>query len=97
MGAYSRSVERGDKANTPDISTVSTAYVLVRTFKKESRAMKIVNTHSSQDLLFSLDGGTTGRTIGPHGKIDEAHRAKTLMVKGGGAGTGYNIDTTEAQ
>lgn len=97
MDAYSRSVERGDKVNTPDVGTVGTTGTRVRKFSKESRAIKIVNLHATNNLLFSVDGGTIYETIGPHGKIDVAVYCKELYLKGSAASTGYNVRTTEAQ
>ncbi|KKN47810.1 hypothetical protein LCGC14_0659310 [marine sediment metagenome] len=97
MGAYSRSVEIGDLANPPDVGSVNTSSTLIRTFKKQSRAVRIQNRHASQNLLFSLDGGTVFETLGPFGKIDEAYRGKTLHMKGSGASTTYDVRTTEQQ
>ncbi|KKM71542.1 hypothetical protein LCGC14_1429640 [marine sediment metagenome] len=97
MSAYSRSVEKGDKANPPDVGSVGTSSTLIRTFRRQSRAIRIQNRHASQNLLFSLDGGTTFETIGPFGKIDEAYRGKTLHMKGSDTGTTYDVRTTEQQ
>lgn len=97
MGAYSRSVERGDKANAPDIGTVGSTGVKIRTFAKESRAIKLLNPHASQTLSYSLDGGTTYQTVGPHGKLDEALHGPSVTLKGSAAGTNYELNTTEAQ
>lgn len=97
MSAYSRSVEAGHKVNPPDVSSVGVTAVVVRTFAKESRAIRIINRHASQNLLWSIDGGTTFETIGPTGKMDEAIRAKSLQLKGSGTSTTYDVRTTEAQ
>ena len=97
MGAYSRSVEKGDKANPPNVGSVGTSSTLIRTFKKECRAIRIQNRHASQNLLFSLDGGTVFETLGPFGKIDEAYHGKTLFMKGSAASTTYDVRTTEQQ
>lgn len=96
MSAYSRSVEKGDKINPPDVGTVGTSGVKIRTFTPESRAIRIVNLHASNNLLYSLDGGTTYETIGPKGLINEALHAAELYLKGSDANTGYNVRTTEA-
>ena len=97
MSAYSRSVEKGHKINPPDVGTVGTAAELIRTFSPESRAIRIINIHPSNNLLYSVDGGTVYETIGPHGEINEAISAASLYLKGSAASTGYNVRSTTVQ
>ncbi len=96
MSAINRSVEAGDKwTGFPGQSVGTTADEY--TFAKESRAIKLICRHSTNNLLYSIDGGTNYFTIGPKGAIDRTYRAKTLHVKGSGSSTGYDLEYTEQQ
>lgn len=96
MSAINRSFEKGDKYTGVPAQSVGTSPDRY-TFDKESRAIKLVNLHATNNLLYSIDGGTNYFTMGPHGGIDRAYRAKTLDVKGSGASTGYDLEHTQQQ
>ncbi|KKN53505.1 hypothetical protein LCGC14_0602020 [marine sediment metagenome] len=97
MSALNNSINAGDKWTGSPAGSVGTAAVLAVTFKKKSKAIRLVNLHATNNLLYSLDGGSNYFTIGPNGSIDRAYRVNTLHVKGSGSSTGYDLEYTEQQ
>ena len=97
MGALDTAIERGGKFGTVAPSTVGTSAVRVHTFKKESRALRILNRHVTAILSYSIDGGTEYFSIGPYGQIELPLRGSTLDLKSDTVSTGYDVQFVEAQ
>ena len=97
MGAIERAIQEGGKFGSVSPSTVGTSGVLVKTFARESRALRILNRHLTAILSYSIDGGTDYFSIGPYGQIELPLRGKTLYLKSDTASTGYDVQYVEAQ
>jgi len=55
--------------------------------------VRIINTHATQNLLVSWDGGTTWTTIKPaHPPYDRFIHQETFLLKGSDAVTTYDVD-----
>ena len=97
MGAIEQAIKDGGKFGVVTPATVGTSAVRVHTFKKESRALRILNRHVTAILSYSIDGGTDYFSIGPYGQIELPLRGFTLDLKSDTADTGYDIQFVEAQ
>lgn len=59
------------------------------TFTRETREFWVQNTHGSQDILVSMDGGTIWWTIASGADVKFPARVTSIQVKGSGAATTY--------
>ncbi len=97
MAAIEQALKAGGKFGSVSPGTVGTSAVRVKTFAKESRAIRILNRHATAILTYSIDGGTDYFSIGPYGQIELPLRASTLDLLSDTASTGYDVQYVEAQ
>ena len=97
MGAIEKAIEGGGKFGVVTPATVGPSATLVKTFAKESRALRILNRHATAILQYSIDGGTDYFSIGPYGQIELPLYGSTLHLKSDTATTGYDVQFVEAQ
>jgi hypothetical protein len=61
-------------------------------FGANTKEVTIRNTHDSQFLEYSFDGGITWQILGPYGDIKEAISINSLLLRNAGAaGTTYEV------
>ncbi len=97
MAAIEQALKAGGKFGSVSPGTVGASAVRVKTFAKESRAIRILNRHVTAILSYSIDGGTDYFSIGPYGQIELPLRGHTLDLKSDTATTGYDVQFVEAQ
>lgn len=69
--------------------TVGTTPADTVTFARETREFWVQNTHGSNNLLISMNGGTIWWTIGPGADVMFPARVTSIQVKGSAASTTY--------
>lgn len=78
MSEYSEAIKRGLKPQI-NTGTASTAAATINT-TPGAKAMKLFNRDDSEDLLYSLDGGTTYLACPPLTVVDEAIEATSILL-----------------
>lgn len=57
-----------------------------------TKGLSIRNTHDTQALDYSLDGGVTWQLLAPYGEVKESISLTTLIMRNSGAaGTTYEV------
>ncbi len=69
--------------------TVGTTPVDTVTPASTTKSILIENTHATQNILISLDGGSNWKTIRPYGVLSLDVAVTSFQVKGSGASTTY--------
>lgn len=69
--------------------TVGTTPADTVTFTRKTAEFWVQNTHGANNILVSMDGGTTWWTIAPSGDVKFPARVASIQIKGSDANTTY--------
>lgn len=71
--------------------TIAAGATVSISFTNSTKSVKIQNTHDTESFTVSVDGGTTFRTIGPYGEIEEPISVSGVTLVGGTGNSSYYV------